>query len=131
MEVNMLDTSNFIVRISGRGPSTYYIDCGGLYHISDIATQAGISADRLSKIYASNGGEVNRELDVYYFGSIESAKSAISAIFAMMQNSNKGKSVFFTEDEIEYLRKAMINDAMGFAGNNSRTVDIILKKLNG
>jgi hypothetical protein len=25
----------------------------------------------------------------------------------------------------------MINDAMGFAGNNSRTVDIILKKLNG
>jgi len=127
----MLDTSNFIVRISGRGPSTYYIDCGGLYHISDIATQAGISADRLSKIYASNGGEVNRELDVYYFGSIESAKSAISAIFAMMQNSNKGKSVFFTEDEIEYLRKAMINDAMGFAGNNSRTVDIILKKLNG
>jgi len=127
----MLDTSNFIVRISGRGPSTYYIDCGGLYHISDIATQAGINADRLSKIYASNGGEVNRELDVYYFGSIESAKSAISAIFAMMQNSNKGKSVFFTEDEIEYLRKAMINDAMGFAGNNSRTVDIILKKLNG
>ncbi len=127
----MLDFSGFIVRISSRGPNTYYIDCQGLYHVSDIAKGAGLSADRLAKIYTSNGGEFNSELDIYYFGSIGSAKSAISDIFEAMQNSNKGKSIFFTEDEIEYLRKAMINDAMGFAGNNSHMVDAILRKLNG
>jgi len=127
----MLDSSSFIVRISGRGPSLFYIDCGGLYHISDIAANAGISASRLSKIYVSNGGALNSELDVYYFGSIDSAKTAISDIFSAMRNANKGKSVFFNEDEIEYLRKALINDAMGFAGNSSRMVDAILKKLNG
>jgi hypothetical protein len=127
----MLDFSYFIVRSSGRNPGKYYIDCGGLYHVNDIAEGAGLSADRVLKIYTANGGRLNTELDVYYFDRIEAAKQSISDIFGLMQNSNKGKSVYFSEDEIQYLRKAIINDASGFAGNDSRMVDCILKKLNG
>lgn len=126
----MLDFSNFIVRISGHGAGTFYIDCCGLYKISDIAAGSGIKSDRLGKIYAKNGGEYNRDLDIYYFHSTESAKKAISDIYTVMQDSNKGKSIFFTDEEIGYLRKALINDASAFAGYSSRTIDNILKKLN-
>lgn len=126
----MLDFSNFIVRSSGRSANTYYIDCGGLYHVSDIASVAGLSLKRLDKIYSLNGGVLNEELNVYYFHDIEKAKHVISEIFGVIKDSNKGKSVYFSEKEIQYLRKALINDASGFAGNNSRMVDAILKKLN-
>lgn len=127
----MLDFSNFIVRISGRGPSTFYIDCGGIYHITDIAAGAGVSPEKIAAIYDSNGGQLNRELDVYYFNSADSARKAISDIYVVIHNSNKGKSVFFSEDEIQYLRKALIYNASSFAGANSRMADAILKKLNG
>lgn len=126
----MINFSNFIVRNSGRSANTFYIDCGGLYHVSDIASEAGLSSEKLSKIYASGGGKLNVELDVYYFDNIDNARCVIKNIYEIMQDSNKGKSVYFSEDEIQYIRKALINDASGFAGNNSRMVDAILKKLN-
>jgi hypothetical protein len=131
MGLNMLDFSNFIVRISGRGPDIFYIDCGGIYHVGDIAAGAGVSSEKIAAIYVSNGGQLNKELDVYYFSSIDSAKKAISEIYVVIHNSSKGKSVFFTENEIQYLRKALIYNASSFAGANSRTADLILKKLNG
>lgn len=127
----MLDFSNFIVRISGRGPSTFYIDCGGLYHIGDIASGAGVNPERLRAIYLADGGELNEKLDVYYFDSADKARKAISDIFVVIRDSNKGRSVFFTEDEIQYLRKALIYNASSFAGKDSRMADGILKKLNG
>lgn len=126
----MLDFSNFIVRNSGRGTNTFYLDCGGLYHVSDIASVAGLPLEKLDKIYSSNGGSLNGELDVYYFNDIEKARRVIKEIFSLVEDSNKGKSVYFSEEEIGYLRKALINDASGFAGNSSRMVDAILKKLN-
>ncbi len=127
----MLNFSVFLVRSSGRYPGSFYIDCGGLYHIDEIAKGAGLEAERLHKLYEANGGKLNSEQDVYYFSDAGNAKKAISGIFAAMQNSNKGKYVFFSEEEIQYLRKSVINDAMGFAGNDSRMVDAILRKLNG
>lgn len=127
----MLNFSVFLVRSSGRFPGSYYIDCGGLYHIDEIAKGAGLDAERLRRLYEANGGRLSAEQDVYYFHDLENAKKTISGIFAAMKNSNKGKYVFFTEEEIQYLRKSVINDAMGFAGNDSRMVDAILRKLNG
>jgi hypothetical protein len=127
----MLDFSNFIVRISGRGPDTFYIDCGGLYHVSDIAKGAGVKPEKLVAIYTSKGGKLNTDYDVYYFSSVEDAKKAISDIFVIIRDSNKGKSFFFTENEIQYMRKALIYNASSFAGTDSRMADGILKKLNG
>ena len=127
----MLDFSNFIVRISGRGPSAFYIDCEGIYHISDIAAGAGVSPEKISAIYSLHGGQLNNELDVYYFGSIDEARKAISDIYLVIQNSSSGKSVYFSEDEIDYLRKALIYNASSFAGTDCRMADGILKKLNG
>lgn len=126
----MLELSGFIVRISGRQENTYYIDCNGLYRVDDIAKAGGVEPQRLNSIYLANGGELNESVGVYYFNSIPQAKSAIEKITALFGGKN-GRSVFLTESEIEYIRKALI--AFGGypgPGTDSRVTDTILNKFN-
>lgn len=127
----MLDTANFIVRSSGKQKGRYYIDYVGLYRAAEIAKAAKVDLERLTGIYLENGGVLDEELSIYYFDSMISAQKTISDIFAIMKRSNKGRMVTLTEAEIEYIRKALINDGSGFAGVNNRLKDSIFKKLNG
>jgi hypothetical protein len=126
----MLDLSGFIVRISGRQQSAYYIDCNGLYRVDEIAKAGGADAKKLTNIYLSNGGVLSEEVGVYYFGGIPQAKNAIAKIIALLSGTN-GRSIYLTAAEIEYIRKSLI--AFGGypgPGTDSRMTDTILDKFN-
>jgi flagellar biosynthesis/type III secretory pathway chaperone len=86
--------------------------------------------EKLKKIYLTNGGVLDEELDVFYFKDKVSALKAISNIFSSLKKKDQGRAIIFTEAEIVYIRNALINES-GFAAINNKLKDGIFKKLNG
>lgn len=127
----MLNESNLIIRKSGRKDNSYYIDYSGIYKIVDISKAVGISAPAVRDIYVSNGAEYDESLDVYYFNSSENANKAIAEILKKTKSALKGKAIFLTENEIEYIRKALINEGSNTIHVKNKIKDAIFKKLNG
>lgn len=126
----MISESNFIVRISGRKEKSYYIDYMGVYKITEIAKITGVEAPAIKETYLGNGAEYDSSLDVYYFNSIESAKKTISEVLRNIRTEQKGRIVFLTEAEVEYIRRALINEGANNVHLNSKVKDAIFKKLN-
>lgn len=127
----MLSESNFIARMSGRKAGSYYIDYTGAYKIVEIAKVAGMEPSAVKEIYQKNGGAYDDSQDVYYFNSLDSAKKVISEICGNVRIDRKGRLIFLTEAEIEYLRKALINEGGNNIHISSKVKDAIFKKLNG
>lgn len=127
----MVNESNFIVRLSGRRENSYYIDYSGVYKIIEIAKVAGMEPSRIKEIYQDNGGAYDESLDVYYFSSLEAAKKIILTICSNVNNNKKGRLVFLTESEIEFIRKALIYEGGNTLHISSKVKDAIFKKLNG
>ncbi|MCX7710247.1 MAG: hypothetical protein N2484_10420 [Clostridia bacterium] len=126
----MINESNFIVRISGRRENSYYIDYQGVYKITEISKVIGVEAAKIKDIYVGNGGDYDGSQDVYYFGSIDAAKSAVAQILKSTKSDHKGRIVFLTEAEIEYIRKALINENSNTIHVSNSIKDAIFKKLN-
>jgi len=126
----MVSESNFIVRMSGRREKSYYIDYLGAYKLTDISKIAGIKPQALREKYLANGAEYEKELDIYYFDSIESAKNTVSDILKDMKSNSKGRLILLSEAEIEYIRKALINEGVNTLHVSSKIKDAIFKKLN-
>lgn len=127
----MVNESNFIVRVSGRKENSCYIDYSGVYKITEIAKVVGIEPPAVREKYLANGATYDEELDVYYFNSLENAKKAIADLLKDMKSGQKGRLVFLTEREIEYIRKALINEESNTIHVRSRIKEGIFKKLNG
>jgi len=126
----MVDTTNFIIRKSGRKDARYYIDYIGHYKAEEISKAFKIDIDKLNGIYLSNGGELDPEFEIYYFREMINAQKAISDIFSSLKKKGQGRAIILTESEIGYIRNALINEA-GFAAINNKLKDGIFKKLNG
>lgn len=127
----MVNESNLIVRLSGRKANSYYIDYSGVYKIIEIAKVAGMKPSAVKEIYLGNGGVYDETQDVYYFSSLDSAKKAVSEICSNIHDDKKGRLVLLTEGEVEYIRKALINEGSNTIHISSRVKDAIFKKLNG
>jgi hypothetical protein len=126
----VVNQSNFIARMSGRRADNYYIDYSGAYKVSDIAKITGLKAIAVKEIYAGNGAVYDETQDVYYFGSLESAKKAIAEVFGGVRTDLKGKLVYLSESEVEYIRKALINEGSNTIHLKNKIKDEIFKKLN-
>ena len=126
----MVDISNFIVRKSGKKDEKFYIDYIGKYKINDFSKITCIEVSQIKDIFISNNAVFDEESDVYYFDSIEKAKIAIEALQSKVKNNLKGRIVHLTDTEIEYIRKALINDGSDMISKNSKLKDTIFKKLN-
>jgi len=126
----MFNESNFIVRASGRREKSYYIDYLGVYKVTEISKDTGIEAPALTEKYLSNGADYDKELDIFYFDSIDSAKKTISDILKGIKIEKRGKIVFLTDAEIEYIRQALINEGVNVLHLKNKVKDTILKKLN-
>ncbi len=126
----MADVSNFIVRVSGRKPDSYYIDYSGSYKVIDISRISGIEPSEVKEIYLGNGAAFDETLDVYYFGSRESAQKAVSDIASKIKTEQRGKLIFLTMSEIEYIRKALINEGSNTIHIKDKIKDSIFNKLN-
>ncbi len=122
--------SNFIVRVSGKRPDSFYIDCFGKYTTADIAKITGIDEKAIADIYKRNGAQYDKALKVYYFSSIQSTKQAIDTIAQDTPNTHRGMMVLLTTAEIEYIRKALINEGVNTLHVSNSIKDAIFKKLN-
>lgn len=127
----MVNQSNFIVRMSGRRADNYYIDYSGTYKVIDIAKITGLEPSAIKEIYTGNGAVYDDSQEVYYFGSLESAKKAIAEIFGNVRTELRGRLVYLSEAEVEYIRKALINEGSNTIHLNNKIKDEIFKKLNG
>ncbi len=126
----MINESNFIVRISGRKENSYYIDYQGVYKITEISKVTGVEVPKLKEIYLGNGAAYDESLDVYYFGSLDKAKNAVSEILRGARADQKGRIIFLTEAEIEHIRRALINENANTLHLSNKIKDSIFKKLN-
>lgn len=126
----MVNETNFIVRVSGRREKSYYIDYMGIYKIVDISKITGLEAQAIREKYLSNGAEYDENQDVYYFESIDNANQAISDIIKNIKAELKGRIISLTESEIEYIRKALINEGANTLHLSNKIKDAIFKKLN-
>lgn len=126
----MVSETNFIVRMSGRRENSWYIDHLGAYKVTEIAKVAGLEPSRVRELYLNNGAIYDEDQDVFYFGSIETAKKAISDVLKSMKSEQKGRLIFLTEAEVEFIRKALINEGSNTIHLSSKVKDAIFKKLN-
>lgn len=126
----MVSESNFVVRKSGRKDESYYIDYLGVYKINDLARIVGIKASAVKEKFLNNNAVYDEALEVYYFSSENSAKNTIAEIMRDVKSDIKGRVVHLTETEIEYIRKALINDGQSIMSMNNKIKDAIFKKLN-
>ena len=127
----MLSETNFIVRLSGRKANSYYIDYSGVYKIIEIAKVAGLEPTAVKEIYLNNGAVYDDTQDVYYFGSLDSAKKVVSDICGNVHMDRKGRLIFLSEAEVEFIRKALINEGSNSIHLSNKVKDTIFKKLNG
>jgi len=127
----MVNQSNFVVRISGKRANSCYIDYSGIYDVTEIAKLSGLNAQTIVDKYISFGAIQDKENNVYYFSNTEDAKNAVSAIIADMPDDIKGIPVILTLSEIEYIRKALINEGSQVIHVKNSIIDSIFKKLNG
>ncbi|HEX2946691.1 MAG TPA: hypothetical protein VHT96_12125 [Clostridia bacterium] len=126
----MVNESGFIVRKSGRREDNYYIDYLGSYKVNDIAKLTGLKPALVTAVYTDHGAVLDEGQEVYYFGSVDAAKSAVGEIFGKVKADHKGKLVNLSEAEIEYIRQALINEGSNTIHLRSRIKDEIFKKLN-
>ena len=127
----VVNQSNFIVRMSGRRSDNYYIDYSGAYKANDIARITGLDPSAVKEIYTGNGAIYDDSQEVYYFGSLESTKKAIADIFDSVRVDFKGRLVYLSEAEVEYIRKALINEGSNTIHLKNKIKDEIFRKLNG
>ena len=123
-------SSNFIVRKSGINSNLLYIDFNGKYDIYHLQELTGISQDKIKTIYEKNGGNYSQESNVYYFDSKEMAQNAIDQLSKFIKPAYNVKTISFTEAEIEYIRKALINEESNIIFTKNKVRESIFQKLN-
>lgn len=131
MSMAMVNESGFIVRKSGIRQGDYYIDYAGTYTVGDIAKLTGVKAAKIMEIYSENGAIFDDVQNVYFFRSTESAKNAVGELFANVKPEKKAKAVYLSEAEVEYIRRALINEGSNTLYLKGKIKDEIFRKLNG
>jgi len=130
MSNSYISESNFVVRKSGQVENSFYIDYLGVYKVVEISKLVHLEASFIKDKYIKYGAEYSDYVDVYYFNTIENAKSAINEILKNLKAEQKGRIIQLTEAEIEYIRQALINVGANSLSVNSKVKDNIFKKLN-
>lgn len=126
----MINDTNFIVRLSGKKDNGYYIDYLGVYKVVEISKLVNIESSSIRDTYMNHGAIYDEIQDIYYFTSIDNAKATIVAILQNMKTEHKGRLVLLSEAEIEYIRKALINEGGNILHVKNSIKDRIFKKLN-
>jgi len=120
----------FTIRISGKRLDSFYVDYKGYYSVGELAKVLGINPVDVKVIYGENDATIDNENEVYYFNSTEKAQSAINRLIESMPKDKRGRAVYLTEREIEYIREALINENNNTIHVSSKIKDQIFKKLN-
>lgn len=121
----------FMIRRSALKDGNYYIDFDGAYEISDISSCTGITENVIHHIYEDSKGHYDPDKHVYYFSEYGYANDAMEELRKAFRPSKVNKTVELTEEEIEYIRRALINEDSNIIYTNSNIRANIFNKLNG
>ena len=120
----------FMIRESAMRDGAFYIDFAGEYEISGISTFTGITENVIHQIYENNDGDYDSDRNVYYFSRRGNAAEAVNALRVKLKPAKVSRTVTLTEEEIEYIRKALINEDSNMIFTKSSIRDSIFDKLN-
>ncbi len=120
----------FMIRDSAMKDGHYYIDFNGEYEVSRISSCTGITENFINHVYEDNGGVYESEKKVYYFQKRGLAVDAVKLLQGKLKPSKVGRTVELTEEEVEYIRKALINEDSNIIYTNNRIRTSIFDKLN-
>lgn len=120
----------FMIRESAMRNGEFYIDFDGLYEISGISRFTGITENALHHIYENNDGDYDSDRNVYYFPHRGNAAEAVNELRGKLKPAKIGRTVTLSEEEIEYIRKALINEDSNVIHTKSKIRDSIFEKLN-
>lgn len=120
----------FMIRESALKQGQFYIDFGGEFEVSNISAVTGITENNIDQIYERNGGVYNSEKNVYYFSHRGNAADAVNDLRSLLRPARMGRTVELTEEEIEYIRRALINEDSNIIYTKSKIRDAIFDKLN-
>lgn len=120
----------FVLRRSGVKEGAYYIDFEGEFQPEMIKKETGISAEKIIQIFQDHNGEYNEPVGVYYFTSTDDGESVIKALVKLLKKSDHVRTVELTESEIEYIRRALINEDSNVIFTKSKIRESIFDKLN-
>ena len=120
--------NGFMIRKSGVKESDYYIDFDGEYVVENIKRTTGI--DNILNIYKEHNAEYDESRNVYYFKSEEAAEEAINELVKLLKKSDHVRKVGLTGSEIEYMRRALINEDSNVIFTKNKIRESIFDKLN-
>lgn len=122
--------NGFMIRQSALKDGAYYIDFNGEYEISKMSSCTGITENTIHHIYEDHKGVFDTNKHVYYFEQRGNAADAVEELSTKLFRSKVTRTVELTEEEIEFIRKALINEDSNiiFMKNDMRTS--IFNKLN-
>ena len=126
----MFNESNFIIRASGKREGNFYIDYAGEYKVSGIAKAANLDISEVKEIYTTYKASYDDTQDVYYFGNFDIAKKALNDVLNKVGVETRGKLLFLTEPEMEYIRMALIKEGSTSLIIKNKIKENIFNKLN-
>lgn len=121
--------SGLTVRGSGRFPGKHYVDLSGRFAAGDIAEVIGLSKESVEAVYQRFGAEYDTGIGVWFFDAREPALDAIRALGEQLAGLS-GKAVFLTNEEIDYIRQALINEGSNIINVRNELKKRIFEKIN-
>lgn len=122
--------NDFMIRQSALKDGQYYIDFRGEYEIGVISHKTRITENVINHAYQENKGVYDSERQVYYFPKRGNAADAAKILSDNLKQSGISRTVELTEDEIEYIRKALINEDSNIIFTKNTIRASIFDKLN-
>lgn len=125
----MVVKNHFSVRRSAIAEG-YYIDYLGNYSIKALSDALSLDESLIKSVFDKYSFEYHEDMGVYYFNSSDKANEAISILVAGVPANKRGRAVYLTDNEIELIRKALINEDSNLLTVKKSYRDNIFKKLN-
>lgn len=122
--------SQFMIRRSALKEGSYYIDFMGEYEVKQISGMTKIPGNTIDHIFVQNGGDFDSKNQVYYFSEYGHATDAVKELEEHIKPRNITRSLELTEEEIEYIRRALINEDSNVIFTKNSIRASIFNKLN-
>lgn len=122
--------NGFMIRESALKDDHYYIDYNGEFELSKLSSCTGISENVIEHAYLEHDGLLDSDKEVFYFSKRGNAADAVEDLNSRIIRSKTSRTVELTEEEIEYIRKALINEDSNIIFTKHSIRTSIFNKLN-
>lgn len=126
----MIYADDFRVEKSWLIEGNFYIEYRDISSITALSEITRIKAEKIEKIFTKNNGVYSQENGIYYFSDYNDAENAMKQLLEHVKTARKTRTINLTDKEIEYIRKALVNENSNIIHVDNRIKDEIFRKLN-